>query len=181
MAAKVTLTSRLRRMNDYFSLPFNKYLVIGKKTAWTDDNNPPDPIGNETTIVEIIGAKKVQETWFVKVISNPTEAQKVSAIYYKGLYYSKYATYAEGVAAGCTSIIHRAILDAEDFPIETYRQVGVQVSVDSTIPTFRNNEVGPLWSSLPDNKKGYLEVIDNRKPQTRSADQQEDLIVLVDF
>ena len=40
MPAIVTLASRQRRMVDFFNLPLNKYIGIGRTTKWKDETDP---------------------------------------------------------------------------------------------------------------------------------------------
>lgn len=173
--AVVTRLSRQRRMQDFFNLPYSKYVLIGKNTTWTDDNNPPAPTGLETSLDGLIGAKLISNQWYVKALTSPTQEERDAAVYFKGTYYYKTQDPTEAVSNGCTSIIIEAVLDRDELPLLTYRQVGLQVKVNSNATVM----TGDQFNALADT--GTLEVIDNRKPQTRAEDQEEQIKFLIMF
>lgn len=64
-------------------------------------------------------------------------------------------------------------LNYDQFPVETYRQIGVQTSVVPNTPDIlKVNEVTSF---------GNLEIIDNRAPTVREADQKESIGLIVEF
>ena len=68
-----------------------------------------------------------------------------------------------------------AALDRDELPLTTFRQVGLQVQVQHNAETITASQFNQLTD------KGNLEVIENRKPQTREDDQMEEIYVLINF
>lgn len=178
MPAVVTIWSRQRRMMDWYNLPYEEYMTFGRRTPWPDEKNPPIPTGYETEVEDMIGAVHVEQKWFVKPYTNPTDEEKRFAILYRGLYYQTFTVPEDAIAAGCTAIMLRVILDAEEFPLEDFRQVGLRISVQSTQRIINQIE-SQEWDKVAE--KGTLEAIDNRKVQTRAEDQQEEVYILMEF
>lgn len=173
MYAAVTLKSRQRRMKDFYNLEGSKYVLIGRKTPWTNELIPPIPTGNEEQLDELIGGKLIQNQWYVKMLTNPTQAEKDAGVYYKGHYYYRTVDPTEAVANGCDAVMVYVGLDRDELPLETFRQVGLQVQVQHSAPTVTAQQFDAIT------EKGQLEVIENRKPQTREEDQMEDIYILV--
>ena len=175
MASAVTVLSRQRRMKDFFNLEGSKYILIGRTTSWQDDMYPPLPTGNETSVEELIGCKLVKNQWYCKMLTNPTQAEKEAGIYYKGHYYYVTVDPVLAVENGCTGVMLFTQLDRDELPLETFRQVGVQVLVQNNAEVM----LPITFNTLTD--KGNLEIIENRKPQTRADDQEEDLYICIEF
>lgn len=175
MYSAVTVKSRQRRMKDFYNLEGSKYILIGRSSPWTNEMIPPVPTGEETELEELIGGKLVQNQWYVKMLNNPTQAEKDAGVYYKGHYYYRTEDPAEAVASGCTDVLLYVGLDRDELPLTTFRQVGVQVQVQHSAPTITAEQFSQLSG------KGQLEIIENRKPQTRADDQMEEIYVLVNF
>lgn len=175
MYSAVTRKSRQRRMLDFYNLEGSKYILIGRSTAWQNELIPPIPTGDEEQLEELIGGKLVQNQWYVKMLTNPTEEEKEAGVYYKGHYYYRTVDPADAVAKGCTDIILYAGLDRDELPLITYRQVGLQVQVEHSAPTVTASQFNSITN------KGNLEVIENRKPQTRAEDSMEDVYILINF
>lgn len=205
MPAAITLSSRQRRMMDFWNLGGYYYACIGRTTPWesyksvntetglerlvTEDDadfNPPYPTGYETYVTEAFAWKRITKMYFAKIIPNPTTAQKedIKTIYYKGLYYKVTTDTDVALSEGYVSILLWCRLNRDDIPLNTYRQVGLYTQVKINPDKFGNNIDVLLpnkWELLSDSDKGKLEVVDNRKPQSRSLDQQEELYFMIDF
>lgn len=153
----------------------SKYVLIGRSTPWENENIPPVPSDTATEIEELIGGKLIKDQWYVKLLDDPTPEQKEAGIYYKGHYYYKTKDLDTAITNGCDSIIIYAELDRDELPLITYRQVGLQVQVQHSAQTVTADQ----FSTIID--KGILEVIENRKPQTREDDQMEEIYVLIQF
>ena len=80
---------------------------------------------------------------------------------------------------GFTSIMVWTTLDRDTyFPVDiTYRQIGLFVKVNANAVYIPAADFNAMLKDY----RGTLEVIDNRKPQTRQNDQQEELTMLIDF
>lgn len=175
MYSAVTVKSRQRRMKDFFNLDGNKYIIIGRQSAWQDEMIPPVPTGDETEVDEMIAAKIIKDQWYVKRLVDPTQEEIDNSIYYKGHYYYHTKIADDAIEHGCTDVLIVAVLDSDELPTKTFRQIGLQVQVDNNAPVILPEK----WSVLSD--KGALEIIENRKPQPRAADQEEDVYILINF
>lgn len=181
MPCIVTLKSRQRRMVDFFTLPLNKYIGIGRTHAWENENDPDLPDGTATELDTLVGVQLISGQKYAKEIpdSELTTEKKLSGKFYKGQYYEVTSDKEYALANGFTSVMLWTTLDRDTyFPVDiTYRQVGLYTKVNSNAVYISADDFNAL---LPD-YRGTLELIDNRKPQTRQNDQQEELTILVDF
>lgn len=175
MYAAVTLKSKQRRMKDFYTLDGSKYILIGRTTSWANEMIPPIPDGTETALTELIGGKLVQDQWYVKMLTDPTEAEKDAGVYYKGHYYYRTTVLDEAIENGCDAVMVHVDLDRDELPLQTFRQVGLQTQVQHSAETITASQFESLT------EKGILEVIENRKPQTREEDQMESIYILVQF
>ena len=154
-----------------------RFVGIGKKTPWENENNPPYPEETQTEVTELIGLQRVDSYKFAKVIPNPTTLQKKTGVYYKGLYYSVTQDKDIAIAEGYTSIMVQITLDRdtiEAIPVNvTFRQVGLYVGVNATPEEIKYGITREEWDNKPIEDKGTLEVIDNRNPLSRNEDQQD--------
>lgn len=175
MYSAVTKASRQRRMKDFYNLEGSKYILIGRTTEWKNEMIPPIPSGEETQVEELIGGKLVQDQWYVKMLTNPTEKEKEDGVYYRGHYYFRTKDLNTAITNGCTDVILYVGLDRDELPLQTFRQVGLQVQVQHSAPIVTASQ----FNSITD--RGSLEVIENRKPQTREDDQMEDIYILINF
>lgn len=162
-----------------------RFIAIGRTSPWEDENNPPYPDEKSQEITELIGLQRVDSYKFAKVIPNPTTLQKRTGIYYKGLYYATTQDSEVALAEGYTSILVRVTLDrdtVESIPVGvTFRQVGLYVGVNATPDEIKYGITRAQWENKLDEDKGTLEVIDNRPPLGRQADQMEEIYILLDF
>lgn len=175
MYSVVTIKSRQRRMKDFYNLDGSKYILIGRSSAWQNELLPPMPDENATNIEELIGGKLVQNQWYVKMLTDPTQEQKDAGVYYKGHYYYRTSSLDEAIENGCDSVMVYAALDRDELPLTTFRQVGLQVQVQHNAETITASQ----FNQIAD--KGNLEIIENRKPQTREDDQMEEIYILINF
>lgn len=162
-----------------------RFIGIGRTSPWSDENNPPVPDEKQTEITELIGLQRVDSYKFAKVIPNPTTLQKKTGIYYKGLYYSVTQDSNIALAEGYTSVMVQVTLDrdtVESIPVDvTFRQVGLYVGVNASADEIKYGITRAQWDNKPEADRGMLEVIDNRKPLGRQADQEEEIYILLDF
>ncbi len=186
MPGIVTLASRQRRMQDWMNSDLAyRFIAIGKTSPWEDENNPPVPDENMTEITELIGLQRIDSYKYAKVIPNPTTLQKRTGVYYKGLYYSVTQDSEIALQDGYTSIMCEVVLDRdtiEAIPIDiTFRQVGLYVGVQATPDEIKYGITRAEWDAKLTSDKGMLEVVDNRQPLSRMEDQQETILILLDF
>lgn len=181
MPCTMTLKSRQRRMVDWFNLPLNKYIGIGRTTAWTDDTDPDLPDETATELENLIGVQLITGQKYAKEIPDDelTTEKKLEGKFYKGQYYEVTSDKEYALSHGFTAVMLWTTLDRDTyFPVDvTYRQVGLFVKVNSNAVYMNGTDFNAMLSDY----RGTLELIDNRKPQTRQNDQQEELTILVDF
>lgn len=163
-----------------------RFIAIGRTTPWPDgENNPPVPDEKSTEIEELIGLQRIDSYQYAKVIENPTTLQKRTGVYYKGLYYSVTDDQALAVNEGYTSIMCKVTLDRdtiEAIPVDvTFRQVGLYIDVNATPDEIQYGITPEQWNNKSIEDRGTLEVIDNRNPLSRNEDQQEQILILLDF
>lgn len=175
MYAAVTLKSRQRRMVDFYNLTDSKYVLIGRTSPWNNEMIPPMPTGEETALTELIGGKLVIDQWYVKMLTDPTEEEKEAGVYYKGHYYYRTTVLDDAINNGCDAVMVHVDLDRDELPLQTFRQVGLQTQVQHSAETITASQFESLTN------KGQLEIIENRKPQTREEDQMESIYILVQF
>lgn len=181
MPCIVTLKSRQRRMVDFFTLPLNKYIGIGRTAPWDDETDPDLPDGEATSVESLIGVQLVTGQKYAKEIPDNelTTAKKLAGKFYKGQYYEVTSDKEYALENGFTSVMLWTTLDRDTyFPVNvTYRQIGLYTKVNSNAVYISGED----FNAMLEEYRGTLELIDNRKPQTRQNDQQEELLILVDF
>lgn len=186
MPGIVTLKSRQRRMMDWMNTNLAyRFIAIGRTSPWPEENNPPYPDETMTEVTELIGLQRVDSYKFAKVIPNPTTLQKKTGVYYKGLYYSVTQDSNIALSEGYTSVMVQVTLDrdtVESIPVGvTFRQVGLYVDVNATPDEIQYGITRAQWDNKLAADKGMLEVVDNRPPLGRQADQLEQIYILIDF
>lgn len=200
----ITTYSRQRRMKDFYDLPGQMYLALGKQTEWKSDSDesindvhPPCPDPSQTFINELIGLQRIQWKMYAKPIINPTTDQKnqhVIPVYnsgggitsytdgyqeYAGVYYYCTSDYDKAIAEGCTCVMVYAFINKDDtFPYDiTFRQTGLFVNSSQTSLYLSNQQ----FNNLPKDKRGYLELICNWPPHIRSINSNEQMYMLFSF
>lgn len=148
------------------------YFGIGKTTAWEDEYNPPTPT-NTDSLLEPAGYKKVESKFLVI----PDEDGTGELTYRNSKW--KIVPYDQAIAKGARWVYLSSFIAYNEFPIDiSYRQVGVftGLTAKSEVETGKTNL---LPSEVED--VGIHEVLDNRTPVYREADQREKLIVIIEF
>lgn len=189
----LTLQFRQQQMLNFYNLPGQMYISLGKTTPWHDDSNPDisdtyPPVPDERQIVpeELNKCQRIQWKKFALPYTNPTTAQKKASdtVYYKGLYYKTYDSQQDAVAAGCTAVLVLMTADRNEYfpPDISVRQACLITQCKSTAQSI----TGTDWYNMsPDptanNFRGYLTGINNFSPIARSASQLEKYYFLLQF
>lgn len=166
--AIITQSGHVSRAKDFFKKT-SLYYAIGRTTAWTDDTVPPIPSETDT-MQEIIGYKKITSKSLVVPSSSGTLVF--------GDTKWKIVTSENAETEGARWVYVSATLESGDFPSGTvYRQVGIFSGLK------RNTSVTDKSVLLPAevSSSGTLELLDNRKPITRSSDQNEQIVNIIKF
>lgn len=191
MPTVLTKASKQRRMMEFYNSISQHnmvYLAVGYSDQWV--NNPLIPVETDdldTYNTNILGYQTYKEILFARPISNPTEEQKDTCVYYKEVYYETISDYQQALDEGYTRIMCRFVLDKDEyFPV--YMDEGA--AMYNVLGMYINVNPGDLadvyyispsdWNSRVTNK-GTLELISTRGIITRSADQAEDVVILLEF
>lgn len=167
------------------------YLCVAYNKTWT--NVPTVPIETDTitesTNCHILGYQTYESLKFVQVIEHPTEDDKTNPnnIFYKDSYYKSVTNIDTAISQGYTRIILTFVLNRDEyFPVVNadgsavmFNQLGLITEVDpgSLSDTYFISKEN--YDKLT--TKGTLEIIDNRSIQSRAADQQEEILMLLTF
>ena len=191
MPTVLTIKSKQRRMMEFYnniSQHNMVYLAVGYSDKWV--NNPVIPIETDTLDTyntSILGYQTYKEILFARPIANPTEEQKDTCVYYKEVYYETISDYQQALDEGYTRIMMRFVLDKDEyFPVvindsaAMYNVLGMHINVNpgNLADTYYINPND--WETRVSDK-GTLELISTRGIITRSADQAEDVVILLEF
>lgn len=200
----ITLYSRQRRMQDFFNIPGQMYLALGKSTAWSDqsnedisDTNPPSPNPTQTFINELIGLQRITWKKYCKPIINPTTDQKNQSVQpihnqggavigftdgyveYGGVYYFCTSDLELALESGCTGVmIYVYVVNDDTFPYNiTFRQTGLYVNSQQTALYLNSQQ----FNNLTEDKRGKLELICNWPPHIRYLGANEEFWLCFNF
>ena len=191
MPTVLTLKSKQRRMMQFYNSISQHnmvYLAVGYSDNWV--NNPVIPIETDnldTYNTQILGYQTYKEILFARPIANPTEEQKDTCVYYKEVYYETISDFQQALDEGYTRIMCRFVLDKDEyFPVyidegaAMYNVLGMYINVNPGDLSDTYYISPSDWNSRVTDK-GTLEFISTRGVITRSADQAEDGVILLEF
>ena len=191
MPTVLTKKSKQRRMMQFYNSISQHnmvYLAVGYSDQWV--NNPITPIETDdldTYGTELLGYQTYKEILFARPIANPTEEQRDTCVYYKEVYYETISDYQQALDEGYTRIMMRYVLDKDEyFPVvfpsgaAMYNVLGMYINVNpgDLSDTYY---ISPSDWETRVTAKGTLELISTRGIITRSADQAEDVVILLEF
>jgi hypothetical protein len=163
--AKATLNSHIADAIRLQSQYDTAYLVIGKGSPWTDDNNPPEEDENVTAISEIIGYKKVKNFSLARPLASGEDAATIG---YPVVTYASQEWVLIPVDKAYEEkarwVYIEADIQPDDFPLGEYRQVGVHVGLTPNSGITKQN-LHPTEVS----DTGILRFYENREPQNRTS------------
>ena len=141
------------------------YLVIGKTSPWTDDNNPPEEDETVTVISEIIGYKKVKKFSLARPLTAGETAESIGypVVTYAGQAWALIPV-DKAYAEKARWVYVEAEIKPEDFPLGEYRQVGVHVGL---IPNAGINKQNLDPTEVA--SAGLLRFYENKQPQNRTS------------
>ena len=191
MPTVLTLKSKQRRMMQFYNSISQHnmvYLAVGYSSNWV--NNPVIPIETDnldTYNTNVLGYQTYKEILFARPIANPTEEQKDTCVYYKEVYYETISDFQQALDEGYTRIMCRFVLDKDEyFPVyidegaAMYNVLGMYINVNPGDLSDTYYISPSDWNSRVTDK-GTLELISTRGVITRSADQAEDVVILLEF
>lgn len=141
------------------------YLVIGKKTAWTDDDNPPAEVDTTTSLSEVIGYKKLKQLSLARPLAEgeDPETLRFPVVTYGGKSWALIPK-EEAYAESARWLYMEAELYPDDLPLGPYRQKGIHVGV---VPHEGITKQSLLPSEV--SNPGILKFYENKEPQYRAA------------
>lgn len=191
MPTVLTKASKQRRMMQFYNSISQHnmvYLAAGYSDNWL--NNPVIPIETDTLDTyntSVLGYQTYKEILFAKPIVNPTEEQRDTCVFYKDVYYDTISDHEQALSEGYTRIMLRFVLDKDEyFPVhdETgatmYNVLGMIINVNP-------GDLSDIYFISPEDfetrvsDQGSLELISTRSIISRSADQSEDVVILLEF
>lgn len=192
MATILTLKSKQRRMMDFYnSISQHKmiYLAVGYSDKWINNPIIPEETDDLTTYnTQVLGYQTFKDVLFAKVINNPTEEDKDTKVYYKDCYYDTISDYQQALDEGYSRIMLRFVLNKDEyFPViddqgnaTMYNVLGMYIQVDpgNLADTYFIDNAD--WETRVTDR-GTLELISTRSVISRSEDQTEDIIILLEF
>lgn len=141
------------------------YMVIGKKSAWTDDTNPPDENPDSSAISEIIGYKKLSKFSLARplAVGETPESVGYPTVTYQGRSWALIPV-DKAYQEKAMYIYGEAEITPDDFPSGMFRQIGVHVNL---VPKSGVSKQNLLPSEVQD--PGLLRFFENRQPQNRTS------------
>jgi hypothetical protein len=168
MTAKITLNNRVFRAIQLKNS--NLYMGIGRTTAWPDEENPPEPADDSTSIEECLYLKKLIEKRLVIQDYN-------GELEFNGIYYTEVAE-EDAYTQEAVSLFMRTTVHYGDISTSiTYRQTGVTADPQKNSVILTGDSYLPAeWDD-----QGILHYISNYEKVQRDDSQSEQLAVLLDF
>lgn len=167
--AVTTLKGHVSRALDFYNKE-KIFMGLGKTTPWDNEMSPPIPTVVDE-LVEIAGYKRVESLFLVR----PDPDGELS---YRNTKW-KIIQKENALAEGAKWIFLSTYITYTELPTDiSYRQIGVYTG----LVLAESTPVGK-YALLPHEVEhsGILEVIDNRTPIYREADQREQLIIIIEF
>lgn len=139
------------------------YLVIGKTSAWTNEDAPPQADPNTTTLQEVVGYKKVTKMSLCRPFVEG-ETTTLPTVTYGAKKYVLVPD-AQAYTQKAMMVYIEAEIVGEELPLGTYRQVGIHTDVTPKSGVTKKALLPTEVSST-----GVLQFFENRKQQNRTAD-----------
>jgi len=150
------------------------YLVLGKTSAWDNENNPPEEDPNTEAVSEVIGYKKVKQFSLARPL-NTNETTSYPVVTYGGQQWVLVPA-DKAYAEKARWVYVEAEVLPEDFPLGEYRQVGVHLDL---VPKSGVTKQNLLPSEVE--SPGQLQFFENKELQNRTSSVyvQEQFVIAV--
>jgi len=163
----ITTHGHVRRAYEFYNRS-NIYVGIGRTTPWVDENIPPIPTGDETAVVEIFGYKNLHSKMYV--VPDPE-----GELSYRGQGWREVQP--ENIYdEGAKWVLVKFFLEFDELPLIGYRQIGIYTGLEK-LPGVSDGPLVPEQVVNP----GILEVIDNKKVESREVDKKEEITLIIEF
>lgn len=145
------------------------WIAVGRTSAWTDENNPPDEDRNDSDITEIVGFKKADVVSLAKQDGG-------GAIEFNG---QNYTLVSDGNAYTETArfVYIKASLEYDTFPVVTFRQTAIYA--DLTPASGHESDDPILPADVSDN--GILRYYRNHVPRFRDNEIVDIIELVIDI
>ena len=147
------------------------YLVLGKTSAWSNEQVPPEPLSNTTQLEEIVGYKRVSKAVLVRP-TRETDTNKEKITFNNNSW--TIINQEDAIKEGAKWAYFESKVLGNELPLGTYRQVGISINVKS-----RSQKSALLPSEVED--KGTLLFYDNKQFQNRTNDVSNLERLIVEF
>lgn len=175
--ATVTRDGHVNRAIDFYNKQDSTYFVLGKSTAWEDETNPPVPAYTDH-IEEVLGYKKAESVFLVREAPAGSVSTDPDIVTYQNSLW-QIVSKDDAIELGARWVYIASYISFNELSVDLiYRQIGVNTGL---VP---NDDVpSGQYALTPEQVKepGVLECIDNRRPVYRQADQQERIIIIIEF
>lgn len=178
--AIATTSAHVSRALDFFNKSDHIFFAIGRTTPWpndSDDNTemeanfqPPAEDIEATALDDVIGYKKVESIYLVV----PDENGEIVYDEQRWRVVSPDNAYTEKAKF----VFIETTIRYDELPLGFYRQVGVYTGL-----TRKEGVSSAKFNLLPEEVEdaGVLEILSNRKPSNRQADQKETINLVIEF
>lgn len=165
-----TVKGRVRRAQLFYQNIGDLFIGIGRSTAWTNEEDPPEPTGLESDIEEAIGFKQVNQMHYV------VKDEVNGTLSYRNELW-RIVDPADIFTEDCHWIYISGSIVGDELPLTDYRQIGIFSGLTPYTEYSANTALLP--SHVED--RGVLEIIGNRKKVVRELDQTDKPIIILEF
>ena len=147
------------------------YLVLGRTSAWSNEQVPPEAVSSTTQLDEIIGYKRVSKAVLVRP-TRETDTNKEKVTFNNNSW--TIINQEDAIKEGAKWAYFESKVVGNELPLGTYRQVGISINVKPI-----NQKSALLPSEIED--KGTLLFYDNKQFQNRTNDVSNLERLIVEF
>ncbi|WP_139489371.1 hypothetical protein [Brevibacillus dissolubilis] len=145
------------------------FIAVGKTSPWNEQEEVP-AVHFGSQIEEVAAYKRADQLTFIMPDDNGTIEQRGQKW--------RPISQEEGIEQNCRWVYVQAWLSFDTFPVITFRQTGVFVSLTQKAEVPVNKQV-----LYPDDvvHPGFLIIMNNRTPISREATQKESVDFIIEF
>ncbi len=151
------------------------WLVIGRSTAWPDDENPEVPDVAATEVTEVIGAKVATAQWVYRDDASGTEVFLSNGVVTR---WTIVTTLEDAITNDAHHVLVSSVITGTELPLDTFREIGVYSGLEATAITPSGQD-----QLLPTEIEDYgtLELIEYRKPVSRDSSSAYEVDAIIEF
>lgn len=158
-------------MKNLYNKKLSTYFGMGRTTPWNSTETVP-PIANsdESYLYELKALKQADEVFYAIPDDENGTVENM------GQKYRLTNSLSEVLAARSHHMYYKTTLHYDEFPLGTFRQIGLYVGVERT-----SSDADILYYPADVSSLGDLIVINNRPPIARSSDQKEVIEFIIEI